>query len=87
MIKRQYIKTTEDFKDNMGGYKDLVILIYSDEAVSDKYSVSLSGTTGEIVFESIFDVYEEARDFFILVVNAHPITFENAIALGLTRNT
>jgi len=87
MIKRQYIKTTEDFKNNMGGNNDLVILTYSDEAITDKYSVTLSGTTSEIVFESIFDDYDEARDFFILVVKAHPITFDNAIALGLTRNT
>jgi len=87
MIKRQYIKTTEDFKDNMGANNDLVILTYSDETITDKYSVTLSGTTSEIVFESIFNDYDEARDFFMLVVSAHPITFDNAIALGLTRNT
>ena len=44
MIKRQYIKTTEDFKDNMGANNDLVILTYSDETITDKYSVTLSGT-------------------------------------------
>jgi len=69
----------------MGGADDLVILTYSDEEIKDRYSVSLRGTTDEIVYETILEVYEEARDLFIRVVAAQPIAFTDAIELGLTR--